>query len=218
MATVAELTRTIKRARAVAGSDAATIAITYKLKRNRPGKASRLKAGTEVVRYVRPYEIGYTKRGRGPMLWATDTIHGSDQIHMFYVSRIQIQQDMGGQRFRPHWPNKIEEGIDRSVMTSPSLGLLKDDTTYIRYPYGSTEPIKTTYGEMWRLSGGGGVGAAGGVGSGGGDTYQSPFDRPAHRSGSAGSRSSARRLIRKNVQHDPVGPGGVYQEIEIGPI
>jgi hypothetical protein len=56
--------------------------------------------GTLVSRRIRPYEIA--RKPYGVVVWATDNVHGPNQIHSFLARNIQnIQATEKG--FRPVW-------------------------------------------------------------------------------------------------------------------
>lgn len=58
------------------------------------------RAGRNIVRTVRPYEI------RGGYLWATDTKHGAGHIHSFKISRVRSVTPVA-HKFKPRWDVKL---------------------------------------------------------------------------------------------------------------
>lgn len=51
-----------------------------------------------IQREIRPYEVD------GPVLWATDTLHGAGRIHRFYRANIVAAVPVTNTSFAPRWP------------------------------------------------------------------------------------------------------------------
>ena len=66
------------------------------------------KSGEEVQRTIQAYEVKPHRTSGTLMLYASDTLHGAQQIHSFIANRIR-SVGKTDETFQPVWPLKLGE-------------------------------------------------------------------------------------------------------------